>query len=70
MSPLDFEAQTFFFNGKYTLGKWQFGGGVNYTRLVNQSAYDQSYSEMMPSLGVQRVFTINENLLFIHQRSS
>jgi hypothetical protein len=64
MSPFDFEAETFFFNGKYTLGKWQFGGGANYTRLVNQSAYDQTYSELMPTLGVQRVFTINDNMLF------
>jgi predicted porin len=64
MSPFDFEAQTIFFNGKYTLGKWQFGGGGNYTRLVNQSDYVQSYSELMPTLGVQRVFTINDNLLF------
>jgi hypothetical protein len=64
MSPFDFEAETFFLNGKYTLGKWQFGGGGNFTRLVNQSAYDQTYSELMPTLGVQRVFTINDNMLF------
>ncbi len=64
MSPFDFEAQTFFLNGKYTLGKWQFGAGLNYTRLVNQSAYDQTYSELMPTLGVQRVFAINDKMLF------
>jgi hypothetical protein len=64
MSPFDFDAQTFFFNGKYTLGKWQFGGGLNCTRLVNQPYYIQSYSELMPTLGVQRVFTINDNMLF------
>jgi hypothetical protein len=63
MSALDFEAQTFFFNGKYTFGKWQLGVGVNYTRLVNQSDYDQSYGEWMPTFGVQRLFAINDNML-------
>jgi hypothetical protein len=64
VSPFDFEAQTLFFNVKYTLDKWQFGAGLNYTRLVNQSAYDQTYSELMPTLGVQRVFAINDHMLF------
>jgi hypothetical protein len=63
MSSLDFEAQTLFFDGKYTVGKWQFGGGLNYTRLVDQSFYDETYSEVMPTLGVQRVFAINDHLL-------
>jgi hypothetical protein len=63
MSAFDFEAQTFFLNGKYTIGNWQVGAGANYTRLVNQANYEQTYQEFMPTFGVQRIFALNDNLL-------
>jgi hypothetical protein len=63
ISSLDFQAQTLFVGGKYTLGNWQIGGGANYTRLVNQSSYDQTYSEFMPNFSVQRVFPIGDKML-------
>ena len=63
ISSLDFEAQTLFGGGKYTIGNWQIGGGANYTRLVDQSSYDQSYAEIMPTFGVQRVFPIGDKML-------
>jgi hypothetical protein len=66
MSSLDFNAQTAFIGGRYTLGNWQFGLGGNYTRLVNQSDYsDQTYSEWLPAFTVQRIFQVNDKLLFV-----
>lgn len=64
MSPFDFNAQTLFFGEKYSFGKWQIGAGANYTRLLNQSDYRESYTEFMPTLGVQRIFPIGERVLF------
>jgi hypothetical protein len=64
MSPFDFEAQTFFVGAKYNLGNWQFGAGGNYTRLLNQANYNQTYTEWMPTLGVQRIFQIGNKMLF------
>ncbi len=63
MSPLDFEAQTIFANGRYSFGKWQIGAGVNYTRLVNQANYEQTYQELLPNFGIQRIFSIGQKLL-------
>jgi hypothetical protein len=64
MSPFDFEAQTFFVGAQYNVGKWQFGAGGNYTRLLNQANYNQTYTEWLPTLGVQRVFPIGDKMLF------
>ena len=61
---LDFNAETLFASGKYTLGKWQLGAGVNLTRLANQENYDETYREVMPNLGVQRVIPINDRMFF------
>jgi hypothetical protein len=65
MSSLDFDAQTAFVSGKYTLGNWQFGLGGNYTRLLSQPDYAQTYSEWLPALTVQRIFPVNDNLLVV-----
>jgi hypothetical protein len=62
---LDFSAQTAFVSGRYNLGNWQFGAGINYTRLLNQSDYIETYSEWLPALTAQRIFPINDNLLFV-----
>lgn len=63
MSPFDFEAQTAFINGRYLVGDWVFGLGANYTRLLNQSDYDQTYQEFLPNFIVQRTFPIGETML-------
>ena len=65
LSPLSFDAQTAFLNGKYNLGThWQVFGGLSYTRLLKPN-YEESYREFLPNLGVQRLFTIRDNLIVI-----
>ncbi len=64
LESLDFNAETVFASGKYTLGKWQLGVGLNLTRLVAQENYDETYREFMPNLGVQRVIPINDRMFF------
>jgi len=65
LHPLSFDAQTVFLNGKYNLGNhWQIFGGLNYTRLLKPN-YEESYVEFSPDLGVQRFFSIRDNMLFI-----
>jgi hypothetical protein len=64
ISSLDFEAQTFFASGKYSLGNWLFGIGANYTRLLNQEDYEQTYSEFLPAASIQRIFPIGDKFLF------
>jgi hypothetical protein len=65
MTSLDFNAQTAFISGRYNLGYWQFGLGGNYTRLLNQGDYAQTYSEWMPVLTVQRIFPVGDNFIFV-----
>lgn len=65
LSSLDFNAQTFFAGGKYTLRNWQFALSGNFTRLVNQSDYDtETYREWLPALSAQRIFQLNDTMLF------
>lgn len=64
VASLDFDAQTFFVSGKYTLGKWQFGPGMNLTRLVNQENYNETYREFLPNFSVQRVIPLNDRMFF------
>jgi hypothetical protein len=65
MASLSFDAQTGFLNAKYNLGThWQIYGGVNYTRLLNPD-YKETYREFLPNLGVQRLFSIRDNLILI-----
>jgi hypothetical protein len=63
MVALDFDAQTAFIGGKYTVGKWQVGFTADYTRLVSQSDYSATYREILPVLTLQRVFPLNEKML-------
>lgn len=65
MKPLDFDAQTAFINLRYLLGNWQIALGANYTRLLNQNGYNETYREGLPSLTVQRVFPIGEKMAFV-----
>jgi hypothetical protein len=64
LENLDFNAETVFVSGKYTLNDWQIGVGVNGTRLVNQENYNETYRELMPNLGIQRVIPINKKMFF------
>jgi hypothetical protein len=64
MSSFDFEAQTFFISGKYSIGNWLFGLGANYTRLLSQANYDQTYREFLPAASVQRIFPLGDKFLF------
>ena len=64
LESLDFDAQTFFVSGKYTLGNWQLGVGMNLTRLASQENYDETYREFMPNVGVQRILPINKRMFF------
>ena len=65
MAYLDFDAQTAFISGRYTVNNWQFSVGFNYTRLLNQGDYDQTYEEFLPVLAVQRIFPVSDKLLFV-----
>ncbi|MGA2243884.1 MAG: hypothetical protein ABSH48_02700 [Verrucomicrobiota bacterium] len=64
LTSLDFNAETIFLSGKYTVGKWQLGLGLNLTRLVSQENYDETYREFMPNFGVQRIIPINDQMFF------
>jgi hypothetical protein len=61
---LDFNAETAFLSGKYTVGNWQIGAGLNLTRLVDQGGYSETYREFMPNLGVQRILPLNDRMFF------
>ena len=65
MSPLDFDAQTAFVNLRYFLGNWQFSLGGNYTRLLSQNNYAETYREWLPNFTVQRVFPVSDRLAVI-----
>ena len=62
---LDFTAQTAFLNGRYQLGEWQFFGGFDFTRLLDQSRYEEVYREYTPAIGLQRFITINDKLMIV-----
>jgi len=63
ISSLDFDAQTAFVGAKYSVGKWVATLNYNYTRLMDQTYYNQTYEESLPSLAVQRFFVINDKML-------
>jgi hypothetical protein len=64
LEHLDFNAETVYASGKYTLGKWQAGVSLNLTRLVSQDSYDETYREFMPNLGIQRLIPICDKMSF------
>jgi len=63
MSTFDFEAQTAFVGTKYSMGNWLANLGANYTRLLDQDTYNETYHEFLPSLSVQHFFAINDQML-------
>jgi len=64
LESLDFNAETIFLSGNYSIGKWLIGAGINLTRLVSQENYNETYREFMPNLGVQRIIPINDRMFF------
>ncbi len=65
MKPLDFDAQTAFVNLRYFIGNWQFAAGVNYTRLLSQPDYEETYREWLPSVSAQRIFPISDKVALV-----
>ena len=65
MHALDFNAQTAFANLRYLRGNWQFSLGGNFTRLLSQDHYTETYREWLPNLSVQRVLPVNDSMAFI-----
>lgn len=63
LHSLDFNAQTAFVSGRYSVGNWQFGLGGNYTRLLDQNNNEQTYSEWLPAFTIQRFIPVRDNLL-------
>lgn len=65
LHSLSFDAQTAFINFRYNWGpRWQISGGGNYTRLLKPN-YEESYREYLPNIGVQRLFTLRDNLVLV-----
>lgn len=64
LKSLDFNAQTAFVSARYSINNWQFGAGGNYTRLLDQASYNQTYQEWLPALSLQRLFPVGKKLLF------
>jgi hypothetical protein len=60
LRKFDFNAQTLFADGRWTLGNWAFDLGFDYTRLMESDDYDQFYQEYVPRWGVQRLFPLYE----------
>jgi hypothetical protein len=64
LSDYDFNAQTCFADLLWSHGNWIAGAGLDYTRLMSTSDYDQFYQEWLPHWGVQRVFPLNGKAVF------
>ena len=64
LSDYDFNAQTCFADLRWSHGNWIAGAGLDYTRLMSTSDYDQFYQEWLPHWGVQRVFPLNGKAAF------
>jgi len=65
MEPFNFDAQTAFANLRYLVGNWQLSLGANFTRLVNQGSYDETYREWLPNFTAQRVIPLNDSMAFV-----
>jgi hypothetical protein len=49
LRDLDFNAQTVFSDAIWTRGNWSFGGGFEWTRLMDTDDYHQFYQESVPN---------------------
>jgi len=61
LDEFDFNAQTVFIDGRWSRGNWILEAGVDYTRLMDSSDYEDFYEEIVPRWGVQRLFPLCEN---------
>ncbi|MDB6018306.1 MAG: hypothetical protein JWR19_2795 [Pedosphaera sp.] len=51
----DFNVQTIFIDERWQHEQWFIGAGLDYTRLLTASTYDQFYSEFVPRWEAQRI---------------
>lgn len=65
LNALDFAAQTVFVNGRYQAGKWQYYGGLDFTRLLEQGNYGEVYREFVPTVAIQRFFPLTDNFIIV-----
>ena len=60
---LDFDLATLYLQAQYDLpGQWSIGGNVSYNRLLDHSDFDEFYKEVVPTLSVEKIFNIRDNL--------
>ena len=64
LSDYDFNAQTCFADLQWSRGNWIAQAGLDYTRLMSTSDYNQFYQEWLPHWGVRRVFPLNGKAAF------
>jgi hypothetical protein len=64
LSEYDFNAQTCFMDMRWSRNNWTMGAGLDYTRLMSTSDYDQFYQEWLPHWGVQKVFSLSGKTSF------
>jgi hypothetical protein len=60
LNEFDFNAQTFFTDGRWARDNWIFEAGFDYTRLMDSDDYNQFYQEYVPRWGVRRPFPLYE----------
>ncbi len=63
---LDFDVATVYAQGKYELpGQWTISGNLAYSRLLSEgNDFDEFYKELVPTLGVEKIFQIRDNMQF------
>jgi hypothetical protein len=64
LNDLDFNAQTVFSDVLWTRGHWSFGGGLQWTRLMQTDGYQQFYQEWVPNWRAQWTFPLCEKSTF------
>jgi hypothetical protein len=64
LNEFDFNAQTIFTDARWISENWTLEAGLDFTRLMDTSNYDQFYREFVPRWGVHRLFPLNETKAF------
>jgi len=64
LNEFDFNAQTLFTDARWTRENWTVEAGLDFTRLMDTSHYEQFYREFVPRWRVQRFFPLNETMAF------
>ncbi len=64
VSFMDFNVQTFFVGGKYIMqNNWLVFGEFDYSRYLNQHSYGEFYHDFTPSIGVQKLVQLRNDLV-------